>query len=78
MERSYQRDGKSWELEMSTKQLWVPEPVGLAEEVDRPEENLHFKHQFQMLPSALCPDLLAASGLEGLSAVPFQRVAARR
>lgn len=58
--------------------MWVPEPVGLAEEVDRPEENLHYKHQFQMLPTALCLDLLAATGLEGLNAVPFPRVAARR
>lgn len=51
-------------------------PVGLAEEVDRPEENLHFKHQFQMLPTALCLDLLAATGLGGFNAVPFQRVVA--
>ena len=63
---------------MSKKQLWVPEPVGLAEEVNRPEESLHFKHQFQMIPTALCLDLLAAGGLEGLEAVPFQHVVARR
>lgn len=54
------------------------EPVGLAEEVDRPEESLHFKHQFQMIPTALCLDLLAAAGLEGLEAVPFQCVVACR
>lgn len=63
---------------MCKKQLWAPEPVGLAEEVDRPEGNLHFKHQFQMLPTAWCLDLLAASSLEGLNAVPSRRVAARR
>lgn len=62
---------------MCKKQLWVLEPVGLAEEVDRPEENLHFKHQFQMLPTAWCLDLLAATGLEGFNAVPLQHVAAR-
>lgn len=62
---------------MGKKQLWVPEPVGLAEEVDRPEENLHFKHQFQMLPTAFCLDLPAATGLEGLNAVPFPRAVAR-
>lgn len=53
------------------------EPVGLAEEVDRPEENLHFKHQFEMSPTAWCLDLLAATGLEGFNAVPLQHGAAR-
>lgn len=42
--------------------VWVLEPVGLAEEVGRSEESLHFKHQFQILPTALCLDLLAAAG----------------
>lgn len=63
---------------MRKKHLWAQKPVGLAEEVDRPEGNLHFKHQFQMLPTAWCLDLLAARGLAGLNAVPLQRVAARR
>lgn len=53
------------------------EPVGLAEEVGRPEGNLHFKYQFQMIPMALCLDLLAASGLGRLEALPFQHVVAR-
>lgn len=50
------------------------EPVGQVEEVVRPEESLHFKRQFQMIPTTLCLDLLAAAGLEWLEAVPFQRV----
>lgn len=62
---------------MSKQQLWVLEPVGLAEEVGRPEGNLHFKYQFQMIPMALCLDLLAASGLGRLEALPFQHVVAR-
>lgn len=56
--------------------MWVLEPIGLAEEVGRPEESLHFKPQFQMIPTALCLDLLAAAGLEWLEAVPFQPVVA--
>lgn len=54
------------------KQLWVLEPVGLAEEVGGSEGSLHFKHQFQVLPTTLCLDLPAAAGSERLEALPFQ------
>lgn len=58
---------------MTVKRLWVLEPVGLAEDVGRSEGSLHFKHQFQTLPTALCLDLPAAAGSERLEALPFQR-----
>lgn len=34
----------------------MPEPVGLAEEVDRPEESLHFKCQFSDDTHRLLPE----------------------
>lgn len=42
----------------------------------RHEESLLFKHQFQTVATVLCLDLLTAAGLEGLGAVPLQRVIA--
>lgn len=55
MERSYQRGKSHGSWKCVRNSCGCQEPVGLAEEVDRPEENLHFKHQFQMLTHCLVP-----------------------